>query len=146
MSRGENFVRARVLEDEANRLVPSAPAVGRSADPVVVHVQAQRGRRRIAGEAPRFARVLVEGETEAAELLRQRQLQVAGGLELVKVFLAELVIAIVARRTRAASLEQRIRKNRAGHHSHRTLLLGRESYRKSRVSARPNEFQQTVRR
>jgi len=70
----------------------------------VVHVHAQRRGRRVAGEAARFARVLVQRVAETAEFLRQGELQIAGGLELVEILLAELVVAVVAGRPLPATL------------------------------------------
>jgi hypothetical protein len=76
----------------------------------VVHVEGERRGGGVAGQPPCLAGVLVERVPEAAELLGERQLQVAGRCELVEVVLAELVVPIVAGRAIAAALEQRIRK------------------------------------
>ena len=84
-----------------------APAVGRRADPVVVHVDAERGGRRVAGQPARFTRDVRQREAEAAEFLRHGHLQIAGRFQFVEVFLAELVVAIVARAHAAGSSRAR---------------------------------------
>jgi hypothetical protein len=60
----------------------------------------------------------VERVAEPAEVLRERHLQIPGGLQLVEIFLAELVVAIVSRGPLSTGLEKRIRKQCAGRHSH----------------------------
>src|SRR5207248_1871043 len=75
-------------------------------------------------EASRLARVLVQRVAKSAELLRQRQLQIAGRFELVEILLTELVVAIVARGALPAGLKERIRENRAGRHSHEATFPG----------------------
>src|SRR5262249_24516625 len=117
---GEDFSLARQFEDELDRLVAHAPAVGGRADPVVVHVEAERRRRPVAGPASHLARVLGERGPLAAELLRQRQREITGGLQRVEVLLRELVVTVVAGRAVAASLEQRIREDGSGRYTHKS--------------------------
>ena len=80
VARGEHFAGRCIFEDPLARLVASAPEVRRVADPVVMHVNAQRGRWRVLGEQTRFARNLRERHPQPAELLRDGHLEIPGGL------------------------------------------------------------------
>ena len=88
------------------RNVPRVVAVGDVADPVVVHVEAEGGRRCELRQPAGLARDLDQIHAEAAELPGQRHLQVAGVTELVEVFLKEAIVPVVARRPLAASVQQ----------------------------------------
>src|SRR5205814_3924327 len=84
----------------------SAPEIRRVTDPVVVHVDAQRGRRRVLREQTRFARHLRERHARPTELLRNGHLEIASGFQLVEILQAECVVAIVAGRPLAAPLQK----------------------------------------
>jgi len=99
----EDLTSGGITKDPLARRIAAAKQIGGDAHPVVVHVDAQRCRWRVHREAPRFARDLGEGEAGAAVLLRQRHLEVARGLELVEVLLAERVVPVVLGGPSAAS-------------------------------------------
>ena len=96
MAGGEHFAGRRFTQDPLERFVAGAPRVGGVADPVVVHVQPERGCRRVLCEPPRLAADLDEVHAEAAEFLRHRHLQIARRFQLVEVFLEEAVVAVVS--------------------------------------------------
>ena len=111
---GEDLAGGRFLEDPLERLVAGAPEVGGDADPVVVHVDAERGGRRVVGETPRFAGDLGQREAEAAELPRHGHPQVAGLAQLVEVLLEEPVVAVVAGGAGAERLEHGVGNHAGG--------------------------------
>ena len=123
MARREHLAGRGIAQDPLARLVARAPQVGRVADPVVVHVDAQRRRGRVLCEQARFARHLCERHALPAELLRYRHEEIAGGLQLVEVFPAKRVVAIVLRRPLAATVEKCLREHGPGR-GHRSLLGG----------------------
>ena len=123
VARCEHFTGRCIFEDPLARLVASAPEIRRGSDPVVVHVDAQRRRGRVLCEQARFARHLCERHALPAELLRYRHEEIAGGLQLVEVFPAKRVVAIVLRRPLAATVEKCLREHGPGR-GHRSLLGG----------------------
>ena len=50
MTRRKHFAGRRIFENPLARLVAPAPEIRRIADPVVVHIDTQRGRRRVLRE------------------------------------------------------------------------------------------------
>ena len=52
---GEDLARHRLLQQPVERAVAAAPEIGGRPDPVEVHVDAERGRRRVIGEAALLA-------------------------------------------------------------------------------------------
>ena len=101
----EHFALGRVSKNPFADLSPARQLIGGVADPVVVHVDAQRGRGRVLGQPPRLARDLGEREAVSAEFLRHGHLEIAGRLELVEIFLTEAIVAVVARRSLAALVQ-----------------------------------------
>jgi hypothetical protein len=93
------------------RLVAGPPQVGGHARPVEVHVDAERGRVRVRGEAALLVHDLREGETAAPELARHRAGEVARLLQLVEVLGEEPVVTIVARGARREALEHGVGKD-----------------------------------
>jgi hypothetical protein len=62
----------------------------------------------------------------SAELARNGHLEIAGRLQLVEVFLAKAVVAIVAGRPLAAGLQEGLRDERSSRNRHRASVLTRE--------------------
>ena len=121
----EHFPGGRVSKDPFARLVAAAPQVGRVAHPVVVHVDAQRGGGRVPGEPPRLARDLGEREAVSAEFLGHGHLEIPGGFQFVEVFLTEAIVAVVARRSLAALVQQGLRDESSTADAHTASVLTR---------------------
>ncbi len=102
-----------LAQNPLHRFVAAAPRIGGVANPVVVHVQAERGCGRVLGQAARFTANLYERKPEAAELLRHRHLQVAGGFQLVEILLEESIPEVVYRRALTTFVEKCLSQNRA---------------------------------
>ena len=122
VARCEHFTGRCIFEDPLARLVASAPEIRRGSDPVVVHVDAQRGRRRVLREQTRFARHLRERHARPTELLRNGHLEIASGFQLVEILQAECVVAIVAGRPLAAPVKKRLGQYGTGSRGHESLL------------------------
>ena len=118
VARCENFAGGCIFEDPFAGFVAPACEVGRGPDPVVVHVDAQRGRRRVLCEPACFARHLRERHAHPAELLRNGHLQIPGGLQFVEVLQAELVVAIVAWCTLTAPVKKSLGEYGTGSRGH----------------------------
>ena len=124
MAGGEHFAGRGLAQQPLVRLVAGAPRVGDEPDPVVVHVEAQRRRRRVLRQPPRLARGVGERQAEAAEFLREGHLQIARRLQLVEIFLTELIVAVVLRRALATPVEQRVGDNGPESNGHESPPLG----------------------
>ena len=75
----------RAGQHPLQRFVARPPQVGRDSHPVEVHVDPERGRVGVGGEAPLLVHHLREGEPAAAQLARHRRGQIARLLEVGKV-------------------------------------------------------------
>jgi hypothetical protein len=111
MARGEDLPGFGFLQQPLERAIAAAPEVGGVSDPVMVHVEADRGRRRELRQPAGLASDLDEVHPRPTELFRQGQVQVAGGAQLVEVFLEESIVTVIDRRALAAPLEERIGQN-----------------------------------
>ena len=124
VSRGEDLAGHRVLEDPFERPVAAPPEVGGDADPVVVHVGAERGGRGVGGETPGFPGDVGQREAEAAELPRHRHPEVAGLAQVVEILLKEAVFAVVDGGAGAERLERGVGDHAGGDEGH---VVGRLS-------------------
>jgi len=61
-----------------------------------MHIDAERGRRRVVGEAPLLAADLGEIKAAPAEFFRHRHRQIAGAPEILEILVKEAVLAIVS--------------------------------------------------
>jgi hypothetical protein len=96
------------LQEPLERPIAAAPQVGGVADPVGVHVETERRRRRKPRQPTRLAGDFDETHAQPAEFFRQRHVPVAGGAQLVEVFLEEAIVTVEDRRSIAASLQKGI--------------------------------------
>jgi hypothetical protein len=78
------------------RPIAGAPEVGGDACPVQVHVDGNRGCRRVVRQAPLFAAHLGQGQAPTAELVWNRHAQITRRAQLLEVLIEEAVVAIVA--------------------------------------------------
>ena len=101
MPGGKHFACGRLLEDPLDRFVATPPQVRSVADPVVVHVERERGRRRVHRELPCLASDFGQVHARARRSPRQRHPQIARRFQLVEVFLEKPILAIVFRRSLA---------------------------------------------
>ena len=91
----EDFSGRSFLENPLERLVAAAEGIRRIANPIVVHVKRERGRRRIHRELPRLTAHLGEVQAGPAELARDGHAEVTRRLQLVEIFLEEPVFLVV---------------------------------------------------
>jgi hypothetical protein len=98
MARGEDFASRRLAEQPFEGLVTTAPKVCGEADPVIVHIRAERSSGRVHRYAACLPGYLRELEAQSTQLRRHRHLQIVSFPQIVEVFLKELVVAVVARR------------------------------------------------
>jgi hypothetical protein len=94
--RGEDFAGSSLLQHPLQRLVAVPPKVGSHTRPVEMHVDAERGRRRVVAEAALLPADLGEIEAAPTEFLRHVDGQVARFLQLVEIFPEEPVLGRVA--------------------------------------------------
>ena len=95
MTDGEHFAVAGFLEQPVDRLVAGPAEIGDQADPIVVHVDAQRCCRSVVGELAGLLSYLGQIHAVAAKLLRYGDQQVVALCQLVEILLAEAVLAVV---------------------------------------------------
>src|SRR5262245_21621732 len=88
--------------------------IGGEPRPVQVHVDRDRGGRRAIRQPGLLAADGCQVQAATAELRRHRRDEVAGGLQLVEVFLEKAVVAVVSRGALAAALEKRRRQRWRG--------------------------------
>ena len=118
VTRGEHFSSRSIFEDPLAGPVAPAPEIRRGTDPIVVHVNAERGGRRVLREQTRFARHLRERHALPAELLRDGHLEIPGGFQLVEVVQTKRVVAIAAGRALTAPVKKRLGQYGTGSRSH----------------------------
>src|SRR5688572_3274701 len=125
MTGGEDLAVGAFFQHPLATLVAHAIEVRGESHPVEVHVQRQGSRRGAVREAPLLLAYLGKVHAEAAELLGDRHLKVAGLLQLIEVLLEETVIAVVSRGSLSAVVQDRVRQNGVGRNerSHRLLLV-----------------------
>jgi hypothetical protein len=113
MTGREDLAGGCAAEQPLERPIAGAPEVGGDACPVQVHVDGNRGCRRVVRQAPLFAAYLGQAEAPTAELVWNRHAQITRRAQLLEVLIEEPVVAIVAWRPLVAARQQILRQDRA---------------------------------
>src|SRR5206468_3404437 len=106
----EDLAPGTLFEHPLQRGVTQAVEVSRQAHPVQVHVRRQGGGWRAVREAALLAADLGQRHAVPTECARDRQLQVAGLLQLLEILREEAVLAVVGRRALATAGDQFVRQ------------------------------------
>jgi hypothetical protein len=112
-----------VERSRGTSLVAGTPQIGRETNPVVVHIERQRGRRRVVGQLPRHPSDLSQGHAITAELFRSGHQQITSVTQFLEVLLKEAVLPVVLGRPLVTTLQEIRAQGEAGSS---TQLRGRQ--------------------
>ena len=115
----EHLPRHRLLQNPFEGLVALPPEVRDQADPIDMHIDAERRGRRVIGQPALLAAALGERKTTAAELGRHVHGQVARSLQVSEILGKESVFAVINRAPLGKPGEQVVRQH---------VILGQHVY------------------